>query len=93
MKHTKGKWSITGSGHEDFTLCVVADDKGSICHITNWHEAKANANVISKVPEMIEVLKLVYTDLTNKVRFGDGLTIEESEYNAIIGSLLKELKS
>lgn len=92
MKYTKGKWSVTGSGNSNFKLCIIAEDGGSICHITNWQEAKANAKLISKAPEMYEALKLVYKDLTYKVKYQDGLTLQESEYNAIIGSLLKELE-
>ncbi len=57
MKHTKGKWSINQSGHSDFKLCIVAEDRGSICHVTNWKEAKDNAKLIGKCPEMYEALK------------------------------------
>ncbi len=43
--------------------------------------------------EMLEALKLVYKDLTYKVRCQDGLTLRESEYNAVIGLILKDIES
>ena len=57
MKHTKGKWRVTRSGNKHFDLCIIAEDGGSICHVTNWSESKANAKLISKAPEMLEALK------------------------------------
>lgn len=100
MNYTKGKWSVSTSGNKQFNKCVIAEDGGSICHITNWSEAEANANVIAKVPEMIEALKNVYR-LRNiilppaadiKVEHQDEVT---AIYQAIkkIESLLKELES
>ena len=95
MKHTKGKWSISGSGNKDFKLCIVAEDRGSICHITNWSEARANANVIAKVPEMIEALKKAQTIIGK----GIGIAWDESDLREFINaseqieSLLKELES
>ena len=92
MKHTKGKWSISGSGNKDFKLCIVAEDRGSICHITNWSEARANANVIAKVPEMIEALKEVdklleeYFEMT-------GHNNRESAIARKVNSLVNEIES
>ncbi len=48
MGHTKGECKISKSGHPNFDLCVVAEDGGSICHISNWPEKKANAELIKE---------------------------------------------
>ena len=55
MKHTEG-WIVTESGHRDFQWAVVAEDGGSVCHISNWFDAKEKGELIAKAPEMLELL-------------------------------------
>ncbi len=58
MKHTKGELKVSKSGHRDFDLCIVAEDGGSICHMSRWPEAKANAILFSAAPDMYKVLNM-----------------------------------
>jgi len=48
MKHTTGKCAVSFSGSDDFSFAVIAEDGGSICHVTKWSEDKANANLIAE---------------------------------------------
>ena len=82
MKYAKGKWRISESGNIDFKLCIVAEDGGSICHITNWAEAKANAKLICKVPEMHEALK-------EAIRHG---LIEKDGYESVLSKIHESIK-
>ena len=63
FKGTKGKWTVEQLEHIDSTYVWFEDFKG---HIQLWHhhgdsatkeEAIANALLISKAPEMLEMLK------------------------------------
>lgn len=65
MKYTKGKWIVSESGNLNFNLCIVAEDGGSVCHITNWSEEESNAKLISKTPEMLEALKWFVNSINN----------------------------
>ena len=107
MKHTKGKWTYTDEwegkhivyGEDSKRIAITFNVKKGILYPKET-EAEANANVIAKVPEMIEALKNVYR-LRNiilppaadiKVEHQDEVT---AIYQAIkkIESLLKELES
>ena len=65
FKGTKGKWEVRPADHIGCTLVYFGDFKGEIeC----WHhhgdsmtsrEANANALLISKAPEMLEMLESV----------------------------------
>ena len=48
MEITKGEASISESGNPAFDICIVAEDGGSICHITKWPDAEANAKLITE---------------------------------------------
>lgn len=43
---TEGKYKVSESGNPAFNLCIVEDDGRSICHITNWPEQEAHAELI-----------------------------------------------
>jgi len=51
---TKGEWNISKSGNPTFETCVISEDKGSVCFITNWSENYENAKLISAAPELLE---------------------------------------
>jgi hypothetical protein len=62
FKGTKGKWKVTNSipnGIYDLEGHIeIANDQWSIaCVFNDVDEAKANALLISKAPEMLEMLK------------------------------------
>lgn len=70
FKGTKGKWKNVVIDIADFKQVVVGIDKGkAICHL--WFEysegisdeIKANALLISKAPEMLEMLKELHEEL------------------------------
>lgn len=44
-KVKKGNWKVSKSGNPTFSKCVIAEDGGSICFVTNW----LNADVIAKL--------------------------------------------
>jgi N-acetylglucosamine-6-phosphate deacetylase len=90
MKYTKGPWGISKSGHPDFNLCIVAEDGGSVCHVTKWTEAEANTKLIAMAPEMHKALKTIvlcsnYEDAKNM--YGHS----PNHWTRTIESLLKEL--
>ncbi|MCK5614162.1 hypothetical protein KAR91_70510 [Candidatus Pacearchaeota archaeon] len=92
MNHTKGKWKIAKSGNYVFKLCIVAEDGGSVCHITDWSEAESNAKLISKAPEMLEALKsmvLCSNYEEAKKLYGNS----PSHWTRTVESLLKEIES
>jgi len=82
-KHTQGEWRVSKSGNPQFKTCVVAEDMGSVCFITDWteEEAKANAKIISAAPELLESLKQLMEGV-------DGLP----PLTAITGTLTKQYK-
>ena len=95
MRHTKGKWIVSTSGNKQFNKCVIAEDGGSICHISNWYEAEANALLISKAPEMFEALKEAEKILIEVHQYGliGGLKDGYISTMESIQSLLKELEA
>ena len=73
FKGTKGKWEVTPYQNvycEINKICAIGD----LGEITE--EVKANALLISKAPEMLDILKKLdilfeHTDLNNKPTFKD----------------------
>jgi hypothetical protein len=69
FKGTKGKWKVTNSipnGIYDLEGHIeIANDQWSIaCVFNDVDEAKANALLISKAPEMLEMLKQISISLS-----------------------------
>ena len=67
-KFTKGKWSILNSYHEENKkwICIFLEENTDIsidisCDLDddNNNELEANSLLISKAPEMLEMLKLL----------------------------------
>ena len=58
FKGTKGKWYITKDNN------VFSDGKMIFAHQSNFNneETKANALLISKAPEMLEMLELILNE-------------------------------
>ena len=56
MKHTKGKWLVSKSGHPDFNLCVLTKKDGAL----------ANSNLIGAAPELLEALKSTLFDVEKR---------------------------
>lgn len=87
MKHTKGKWKL----HSGEALKVKDSEENNICLMsftTNFfrrdpEEVFANAELISKAPEMYEALKTHVDDCINS----------GAEIPAGFESLLKEIES
>jgi hypothetical protein len=75
FKGTKGKWYIENFNepkkgkYPAFEIDISTETAESMC--TVWHcealsdEIKANALLISKAPEMLEMLKIYLADLNN----------------------------
>jgi hypothetical protein len=68
-KFTKGKWEVTNSipnGIYDLERHIeIANNQWSIaCVFNDVDEAKANALLISKAPEMLEMLKQISISLS-----------------------------
>ena len=47
FKGTKGKWEVSKSGNPTFNKCVIAEDGGSVCFITNWSDDEHTAKLIA----------------------------------------------
>lgn len=66
FKGTKGKWKLAENEYGYFTSVRNLDNSRKICtsRINNQIESNANLLLISKAPEMLEMLKrLIQTDL------------------------------
>ena len=65
FKGTRG-WKISDSGHPDFDKCIVSQDGGSVCFISNWPQTcEADGALLESAPDLLEALiKLmnVYND-------------------------------
>lgn len=90
MKHTKGKWCLSGIAHdeEDFEIhnnkeldVWVATVKG--CQTQDSEETKANARLIAAAPELLEIT----TELIRQ--FGGVSSITPKQKSAI--ALAKEI--
>jgi hypothetical protein len=102
MKHTKGKWEVTNLTGKYFevsahTETIKRNSGYPVAKITTHvnEQAKANAKLISKAPEMYEALKSTYSHLLkeyNKYEFQDQTTIARAQLK-LIKSLLKEIES
>lgn len=70
-KFTKGKWYINTESR--IVSCVYSENKESLIHISgkNNEEAKANALLISKAPEMLEMLQSLLLDIMEDVYLHD----------------------
>ena len=65
-KHTPGEWIASRSGNPNFRTCIVSEDGGSICHVSNWPEFEANAKLIAAAPDLLAVcesIEEVYAEL------------------------------
>lgn len=51
FKGTHGKWEVRKVGG-----CIIVQKVDVVCHVLDNNEAKANALLISKAPEMLEML-------------------------------------
>lgn len=57
FKGTKGKWEFVNTELSDFILTTVICEKQVIAHVNSVKENRvANALLISKAPEMLEML-------------------------------------
>ena len=71
LKHTPGNWKISNSGNPYFELCITTDKGGSICHLTQWPEHEANAQLIAAAPGMLnDIIKdiKVYSDISHDIK-------------------------
>lgn len=63
FKGTKGKWEFLNTELADFHLTTVICEKEVIAHINSEKSNRiANALLISKAPEMLEMLKEISND-------------------------------
>lgn len=57
-KHTKGPREVEDHDHDGYGMGLVYTPKGFLCKVIgDSAETKANANLIAKAPEMLELLK------------------------------------
>lgn len=78
FKGTKGNWKASNSGHYNFDLCIIAEDGGSVCFITNWTDKDANAKLISSAPELLKSLQHLLVHYEGQKR-GDAVNLEMEE--------------
>lgn len=81
FKGTKGKWQYTFHESKDRThevRRIDSEDGVAICVIrtNNEQQARANAKLISKAPEMLEMLEMWCIDMEERGRaYGDCYTM------------------
>jgi len=87
FKGTKTKWELRNNlvdiTAEDKGLIITCYTKGSIFGTITKEEAQANALLISKAPEMLEMLKDIIFTWNNNGNF-------DNEYFSNIQKLIKE---
>ena len=96
MKHTKGKWYVekglsyffVKSRHLGTTIMMVDEMKT----YADYDEAEANANLVSKAPEMHEVLKELWESETYTLNEYARITVSV-DFLIKLESLLKEIES
>jgi len=71
FKGTKGEWSVSESGNPTFNKCVVGEDGGSVCFVTNWSDSEENAKLIASAPELLEALVQLKASYEELVDSGD----------------------
>ena len=85
MKHTQGKWSVRGyniiteSGGERIRVASVDLRKGM--KPPKFTEVRANANLISNAPEMLEMLKELCYKWIERGDGGQKLLIDDNSIN------------
>lgn len=65
FKGTKGKWSIMDASRFEVPFIIINDNDETIFQCYNAkqaNEAQANALIISKSPEMLEMLENIFKD-------------------------------
>lgn len=72
FKGTKGKWEVYNPNHIGCINVSFGKNDGFTGYVELWHhhfenkeEAKANALLISKAPEMLEFLQSIVSDYEN----------------------------
>ena len=85
FKGTKGNWKLAENEYGYYTSVRNLDDSRKVCtsRVNNQIESNANLLLISKAPEMLEMLKSFYN--TNS---GHEITLSELQDRA--GELIKE---
>ena len=88
MKHTKGKWLIKSQEVGYSIEPEIENDTYCIADVFGYaeDEARDNAKLISKAPEMYEALKNVY-------EFMSGTNLRNLEILNDLKSLLKEIEN
>lgn len=70
FKRTKGNWIISSIFHIWADNTKIADctnnNQATIYRIKKKKEMKANALLISKAPEMLEMLNRIHSDISNR---------------------------
>lgn len=89
FKGTKGEWVYELFENSKGYFYKVISNTVSICNITtrNQKEAEANALLISKAPEMLEMLQKI---VLVTERFKGGFSDFREKYNKEIEQLIKE---
>lgn len=92
MKHTKGKWIVTEDGEANFS--GIADKYNWLFRIQQNGELteqvqRANTKLISKAPDMLELLEEIDNEITIVLSSESG---KSGEIAHKIKSLLEELK-
>lgn len=68
FKGTKGKWVFRNKNNSSFSIEVIDKSFAEVyvsLDADDIYEAKANALLISKAPEMLEMLQIYLADLNN----------------------------
>jgi hypothetical protein len=67
FRGTKGKWKLAENEYGYYTSVRNLDDSRKICtsRVNNQNESNANLLLISKAPEMLEMLENIYTERIN----------------------------
>jgi len=82
------EWKIGKSGNSDFNICIIAEDGGSICHISRWPDEEAKAKLIVKSPKMEAAIKKA---LSVKALWMNPINNSSGE-RAILKVILKQLE-
>jgi hypothetical protein len=67
FRGTRGKWELAENEYGYYTSVRNLDDSRKICtsRVNNQNESNANLLLISKAPEMLEMLENIYTERIN----------------------------
>ena len=79
FKGTKGNWKLTENEYGYYTSVRNLDDSRKVCtsRVNNQIESNANLLLISKAPEMLEMLKTIFLEKLNGTNITNYEPIEQ----------------